>query len=82
MLLPVQEDKNSPLSEFVLFPRSPRIDLPEKIASSKPTAYPVHSVALQEMPDGGETWHAPGFHRSTHHMRGADTKVPTETWGS
>lgn len=58
----MQEDKNSPLSEFVLFHLSPRIDLPEKIASFKPTAYPVHSVALWEMLYGGEAWHALGFH--------------------
>lgn len=34
------------------------------------------------MPDGGEAWHGLGFHPSTHHVQGADTKVPTEPWGS
>lgn len=77
MLLPVQEDKNSPLSEFISSFSMNRFT--RKIASFKPTAYPVHSVALWEMPDGGETWHALGFHRSTHRVCGADTKVPTET---
>lgn len=30
----------------------------------------------------GETWHALGLRRSTHHVHRADTKVPTETWGN
>lgn len=81
--MPVQEDKNAPLGEFILFHV-----LHEQIyqQNSILQAHCIPSSLSRSLGSAreswGETWHALGFRRSTHHVHRADTKVPTETWGN
>lgn len=82
MLLPVQEEKIHHSVNLFYF-----IILREQIYQQNSILqvhciYRIHSVALREMSDGGDSWHALSFLHSTHHVHRADIKVPTETWGN